>query len=56
MGNGISAGLEIISVIIIGMTWLLLRHRNNKKDKIIGERATTNGLEGDKALNFGYIL
>jgi hypothetical protein len=56
MGNGISAGLEIIAVVFVILTWLLLRHRNQAKEKLIAEGATTNGLEGDKALDFKYIL
>jgi MFS family permease len=55
-GNGISAGLEVVSVLFIFLTWLLLRNRNAKKQKMIAEGATTNGLEGDKALDFEYIL
>lgn len=55
-GNGISAGLEVISVVFVFLTWLLLRARNARKEKMIAEGATTNGLEGDKALDFKYIL
>jgi hypothetical protein len=56
MGNSISAGLEVVSVVFVGLTWLLLRSRNARKEKMIAEGATTNGLEGDKALDFKYIL
>lgn len=56
MGNSISAGLEAVSVVFIALTWLLLRRRNAQKEKMIGEGATTNGLEGDLALDFKYIL
>ena len=56
MGNGISAGLEVISVVFIFLTWLLLRKRNAEKEKMIADGATTNGMEGDRALDFKYIL
>lgn len=56
MGNGISAGLEVVSVVFIGLTWMLLRNRNAKKAKMIAEGATVNGLAGDMALDFKYIL
>ena len=56
MGNGISAGLEVISVVFIFLTWLLLRKRNAEKEKMLADGATTNGMEGDRALDFKYIL
>jgi MFS family permease len=56
MGNSISAGLEVVAILFIFLTWLLLRSRNAKKAKLIAQGATTNGLEGDKALDFKYIL
>ena len=40
----------------IGVIYLLLRSRNIKKQKLIDEGATENGKEGDKALDFIYIL
>lgn len=55
-GNSISAGLEVVAVVFIFLTWLLLRRRNAQKQKLIAEGATTNGLEGDKALDFQYVL
>jgi MFS family permease len=56
MGNSVSAGLETISLVFVAMTWFLLRRRNQQKDKLIAEGATTNDLEGDQALDFKYIL
>lgn len=56
MGNSISAGLEAIAAVFVVATWLLLRRRNQQKDKAIATGATTNGLEGDRALDFKYIL
>lgn len=56
MGNSVSAGLEAIAAVFVVATWLLLRRRNQQKDKAIATGATTNGLEGDRALDFKYIL
>lgn len=56
MGNATSAGMEVVAVFFVIATWLLLRRRNAKKDKLIAEGATTNGLEGDMALDFKYCL
>lgn len=56
MGNSISVGLEAIASVFVILTWLLLRRRNQQKDKMIAEGATDNGLKGDRALNFRYIL
>jgi MFS family permease len=55
-GNGVSAGLTVVAGFLYGSAWLLLRHRNIKKEKLIAEGATTNGLEGDLALDHKYIL
>ncbi|KAH6695586.1 high-affinity nicotinic acid transporter [Plectosphaerella plurivora] len=56
MGNSISAGLEVIAVIFVIITWFLLRRRNQQKEKMIAEGATTNGFEDDRGLDFKYIL
>ncbi|SPO06473.1 related to allantoate transport protein [Cephalotrichum gorgonifer] len=56
IGNSVSAGLEVIFVGLVVAAWYLLRRRNAKKDKLIAEGATTNGLEGDMALDFKYSL
>jgi MFS family permease len=56
MGNAVSAGLECIAAVFVVLTWLLLRRRNQLKEKLIAEGATTNGMEGDRALDFKYIL
>ncbi|CAG8957289.1 hypothetical protein HYFRA_00010712 [Hymenoscyphus fraxineus] len=56
MGNSISAGLEVVSVVFVGLTWLLLRRRNAERKKLITQGATTNGMAGDKALDFEYCL
>lgn len=55
-GNAVSAGLTVIAAVLYLACWLLLRHRNAKKSKLIAEGATTNGLEGDRSLESMYIL
>ncbi|KAF2007559.1 hypothetical protein P154DRAFT_480424 [Amniculicola lignicola CBS 123094] len=54
-GNGVSAGLNVVAGFLYGSCWLSLRTRN-KKEKLIAEGATANGLEGDLALDHKYIL
>ena len=56
MGNSISAGLEVIAVIFVVCAWLLLRKRNQKKEKMIAEGATSIGFNDDRGLDFKYIL
>jgi hypothetical protein len=55
-GNSVSAGLTVVAAFLYGCCWLLLRVRNQKKEKMIAEGATTNGQEGDRSLNIMYIL
>ncbi|PVH82171.1 high-affinity nicotinic acid transporter-like protein [Cadophora sp. DSE1049] len=55
-GNAVSAGLTVVAGFLYSSCWLLLRSRNLKKEKLAGEGATTNGLEGDLALDHKYIL
>lgn len=40
----------------IGLISILLRSQNIKKQRFVNEGATDNGKEGDKALDFTYIL
>lgn len=56
MGNSISAGLEVVAAVLFMSTWFLLRRRNAKKERLTAEGATSNGLEGDQALGFKYML
>lgn len=56
VGNAVSAGLTVVAAFLYGACWLLLRMRNQKKEKMIAEGATTNGLEGDMSLDTMYIL
>lgn len=55
-GNAISAGLTAIAGILYSASWLLLRHRNAEKAKLIAEGVITNGLEGDRSLDCTYML
>ncbi|KIX95862.1 uncharacterized protein Z520_08570 [Fonsecaea multimorphosa CBS 102226] len=55
-GNAVSAGLTVVAASLYASCWLLLRTRNKKKEKLIAEGATTNGLEGDQGLDHKYIL
>ena len=54
--NAVSAGLTVVAAFLYASCWLLLRHRNAKKAKLIAGGATTNGLEGDMSLESMYIL
>ncbi|VUC29708.1 unnamed protein product [Clonostachys rosea] len=55
-GNAISAGLTVVASGLYFSCWMLLRHRNNKKAKLISEGATTNGYNDDRGLDFQYML
>jgi hypothetical protein len=48
--------METVAALLTVATYFLLRRRNQQKDKLIAEGATTNGLEGDQALDFKYCL
>lgn len=56
MGMSISLGMEFIAMLGVASIYFLLRARNAKKAKLIAEGATENGKQGDKALDFEYIL
>ncbi|KAJ9639170.1 hypothetical protein H2204_003780 [Knufia peltigerae] len=56
MGNAVSLGMETAAMFGIVAIYLLLRYRNNQKEKLIAEGATENGKQGDRALDFKYIL
>jgi hypothetical protein len=55
-GNGISAGLTVVAAFLYAACYLLLRRRNQQKQKMLDEGATTNGKEGDMSLESMYIL
>lgn len=56
MGNSVSMAMEFLALSGILAIYLLLRSRNLKKQKLIREGVTDNGQEGDRALDFEYIL
>lgn len=56
MGNAVSLGMEAAAMFGIVVIYLLLRYRNNQKEKLIAQGATENGKQGDRALDFKYIL
>jgi hypothetical protein len=55
-GNGVSAGLTVVAMVLYSACWLLLRHRNAKKGELITDGVATNGLEGDRSLDSMYML
>lgn len=55
-GNAVSAGLTVVAGFLYTGAWLVLRHRNAVKAKMLAEGATTNGKEGDRNLESMYIL
>jgi hypothetical protein len=55
-GNSISASLTVVAAALYSASWLLLKHRNREKKRLIDEGATTNGLEGDRGLDLMYVL
>ncbi|KAF2159323.1 hypothetical protein M409DRAFT_37962 [Zasmidium cellare ATCC 36951] len=56
VGNTVSAGLTIVAAFLYGSCWLLLKIRNQRKERLIADGVTTNGLEGDMSLDSMYIL
>jgi hypothetical protein len=55
-GNAVSAGLTVVAAFLYAACWFLLRRRNQQKEKLIAEGATTNGMVGDRSLDHMYIL
>jgi len=49
-------GIETIAYLGISAVYLLLRYRNNQKQKLIDQGVTDNGKEGDQGLNFKLNL
>ena len=56
MGNAVSMSCEIAALFGVCIMYFILRHRNAQKAKLRAEGATTNGKEGDKALDFIHPL
>jgi hypothetical protein len=56
IGNGVSMGAEAVAEISILFLYFLLKMRNATKQKLPAEGHTSNGMEGDRALDFMYVL
>lgn len=57
MGNAISLGMETVACVGVVLVWLLLRRRDQRKEKMISEGQERNGYEGeDRGLQFRYTL
>lgn len=56
MGNSVSLGMEAMALAGVGALYMLLRTRDAKKQKLLDSGASDNGKEGDRALDFKYIL
>jgi hypothetical protein len=54
MGNSVSLGVEAFASLIIIAMYLLVRRRNQQKEKLVAQGATENGKLGDQALDFKY--
>ncbi|EXJ89402.1 hypothetical protein A1O3_02469 [Capronia epimyces CBS 606.96] len=56
MGNSVSMSCEIATLLLVGLLYLLLKRRNSLKAKMQAEGSESNGLEGDKGLDFVHPL
>ena len=56
MGNAVSMSCEVVASLGVVTMYFMLKRRNSKKAKLLAEGATDNGKEGDKALNFTFLL
>ncbi|OKL59695.1 hypothetical protein UA08_05287 [Talaromyces atroroseus] len=56
VGNGVSMGFEALAAISVIFVFILLKTRNATKQKLLAEGKTTNGMVGDRALDFTYVL
>lgn len=56
IGNGVSMGFEAVAALSILFVYFLLKRRNATKQKLLAEGQTSNRLEGDRALDFMYVL
>ncbi|KIX92931.1 uncharacterized protein Z520_11407 [Fonsecaea multimorphosa CBS 102226] len=54
MGNSVSLGVEAFASLIVIAMYLLVRRRNQQKEKLVAQGATENGKLGDQALDFKY--
>lgn len=56
MGNAISLATEAAAAVGVVIIWFVLRRRNQQKAKLLAQGVSDNGLKGDKALDFEYIM
>ncbi|EXJ91638.1 hypothetical protein A1O3_00188 [Capronia epimyces CBS 606.96] len=56
LGNAVSLGMEAMAMAGIVALYVLWRSRDMKKQQLLDEGVTDNGKEGDRALDFKYIL
>jgi hypothetical protein len=49
-------GFEAVAALSILFVYFLLKRRNAAKQKLLAEGRTSNGKEGDRALDFMYAL
>ncbi|KAL2825771.1 major facilitator superfamily domain-containing protein [Aspergillus cavernicola] len=56
VGNGVSLAFEAIAGVNILFVFFLLKRRNSRKEAMLADGKVSNGLEGDRALNFMYAL
>lgn len=56
MGNAISLGMEFMALSGVGVLYLLFRQRDAQKQKLLTSGQEENGKEGDRAMDFRYIL
>lgn len=57
MGNAISLGMEVVACLGVVLVWLLLKRRDQKKERMLSEGATSSKFDGeDRGLHFRYKL
>ncbi|KAL4947599.1 major facilitator superfamily domain-containing protein [Aspergillus filifer] len=57
MGNSVSLGMEGVACLGVGSVWMLLRARDKRKERLLGQGVSDNGFEGeDRGLGFRYTL
>lgn len=56
VGNGVSMAFEAVACCNVVFVYFLLKRRNLEKERNLADGETTNGKEGDRALDFKYAL
>lgn len=54
VGNAVSLGSETLAIVCVIGSYILLRRRNAKKEKLMASGIFDNGKTGDQALSFTY--